>query len=234
MTARIEPERFAAGMRLQLERLHEALAGGMPRLGWKIGINVPEVQKRAGLPHSGVGWLDGRRRHASGSRLQLHPTARPRAEAELGIRIGEDIAAGMDRDAAARCIAAVCPALEIVDYARPGSGLDGVIAHSMFHEATVLGAELPAIPENALGTRWPTLRAGEREAAPARRDLVPQDPADIALFVAAYLECFGERLQAGDWILSGSYMAEALPLQPGDELRAEFGALGTIQVQIRS
>jgi 2-keto-4-pentenoate hydratase len=228
----IQPQPFAAGMRLQLARLRAALAAGMPRLGWKIGINVPEVQKRAGLPHCGVGWLDGRQRHASGDLLRLQRADRLRAEAELAIRIGSDVRPSMDLAAARRCIAGVCPALEIVDYGLPGDGLEGVIAHSMFHAATVLGPELPWVPDAGLGVRWPTLRAGEREAAAPRRDLVAEDPAAIALFAAAYLESFGEQLQAGDWILSGSYMAEALPLQAGCEVRADFGALGAVHARI--
>lgn len=36
-------DRYAPGMALQLEAFDKALAAGMPRLGWKVGINVPEV-----------------------------------------------------------------------------------------------------------------------------------------------------------------------------------------------
>ena len=54
---------IAAGMARQLAAYHEALAAGMPRLGWKIGINDPAAQQRMGIAATLVGWLDGRRWH---------------------------------------------------------------------------------------------------------------------------------------------------------------------------
>ena len=48
---RISADRFAPGMARQLDRFRAALADGMPRLSWKIGINVPEVLRRLDLPH---------------------------------------------------------------------------------------------------------------------------------------------------------------------------------------
>ncbi len=42
------------GMTRQLEALDAALAQGMPRRGWKVAIDVPEVPARLGLPHAGV------------------------------------------------------------------------------------------------------------------------------------------------------------------------------------
>ena len=52
---RIDPKQFAPGMKLQLQQLAAAQAEGMPRRGWKIGINVPEILKQLSLPHPGLG-----------------------------------------------------------------------------------------------------------------------------------------------------------------------------------
>jgi hypothetical protein len=69
-------ERYRPGMQRQLTRLRTAIEGGMPRRGWKVGINVPEVLQKAGLTHSGVGWIDGRRVFESGAELTAPPAAR--------------------------------------------------------------------------------------------------------------------------------------------------------------
>jgi 2-keto-4-pentenoate hydratase len=231
MRAELTPERFRAGMERQLAALDTALAGGMSRCGWKIGINVPEIQARLGLTHPGVGWLDGRCVLSSGARLEAPASSRLHVEPEIALEIAASLGADASLDAARRSIASVRPALEIVDYGIHTRGLVDVIAHSMFHHAVVLGAPCSPTAEPELGTRWPTLAAGLHSAAPSRRDLVA-DLAEVVQFVAAYLAAFGRTLAAGDLVLSGSYLAEAVPVAPGDDIVARFGALGSVSLTI--
>lgn len=227
----IAPDRFAPGMARQLLRLREALRGGMPRCGWKVGINVPEMRRRLGLPHPAVGWLDGRRVLATGSELRPESQARLHAEPELAIRIARAVPPEGSAETARASIGAVHPALELVDYARPGSSLDEVLEHCMFHEATVLGPAGPLEATRELGREKPTLRVGGGSAHPPRSDLVPSDPGTLVAFVASYLGVFDQSLEAGDLVLSGSYTAQAAPLGPGEEAIADFGPLGTVSVR---
>ncbi len=102
----------------------------------------------------------------------------------------------------------------------------------MFHYATVLGpASAPQVAQE-LGSRWPRLRAGDNLADPPRDDLVPADLGQLVAFVASFLSAFGQSLEPGDLILSGSYTARALSVSPGDEALAEFGPLGTVSVRV--
>jgi len=227
----VEPEKFAAGMTRQLERLRQARAGGMPRRGWKIGINVPEMLRRLDLPHPGVAWIDGGKVLATGSELEVPPGARLHVEPELAIRLGEAVAPGTAADTAARRIDSVQPALEIVDYALPTSGLEDLVAHGMFHRATVLGLPADFATAAELGTRWPALRVGERTGDSPRSDLVPSDLGELVVFAADYLAAFGEALEPGDLILSGSYLARAAPWSAGDEVVADFGPLGAVSAR---
>lgn len=228
---RVVPDPFATGMGRQLERLREALAGGMPRRGWKIGINVPEVLRRLELPHSAVGWIDGSRVLPSGAALAAGPGARLHVEPEIAIRLARAVAPGCAADTARDCIEQVLPALEIVDYAVPASGLDDVVAGCMFHHATILGAPAPLDAARDLGRRWPVLRVGEAAPAPPRADLVPDDPGELVAFAAAFLGAFGASLEAGDLLLSGAYAATATPLAVGGEAVAQFGTLGTVSAR---
>lgn len=224
--------RFGPGMARQLERLREARAAGMPRLGWKVGINVPEIQQRLGIPHAAVGWLDGRHVVESGDTLVAPVEAKLQVEPEIAIRLGRALPAGAGAEEARDAIAGVQLALEIVDYARPTTGLDDLVAHCMFHEATVLGPSIPRDAVADLGRDRPRLRAGEVEAEPPRAELVPSDPGELLRFVADFLGEFGEGLEAGDLVLSGAYVAKALPIAPGEGAAADYGSLGTVSVRV--
>lgn len=228
----VAPEKFRPGMARQIERLQQALARGMPRRGWKIGINVPEVLGRLDLPHPGVGWLDGRRVFSGGAELESQSGKRLHAEPELAIRLARTVPPGCSSPAARDCIGAVHPALEIVDYAKPGAGLDDVVAHCMFHDATVLAQPASLAAARELGPPWPILRVGTRSSNGPRADLVPSDLGKLVAFVADYLAVFGQSLQSDDLLLSGSYTVKAMALGPGDEASADFGPLGTVSVSV--
>jgi 2-keto-4-pentenoate hydratase len=225
-------DRYAAGMARQLAAFRDALAAGMPRRGWKVGINVPEVLARLGLRHPGVGWLDGRRVVASGATVAARPPARLHVEPEVCLHVDRAVDASASRDAALACVGAVSAALELVDYAKPRTGLDDVVAHSMFHAGTVVGPRAAVHLPDGVGVRLPRLRVGAATPPSPRRDLVPEHLGDVVLFVAGFLEAFGERLEAGDLVLSGSFVADAVRVAGGDDVAADFGALGTVAVRI--
>jgi 2-keto-4-pentenoate hydratase len=228
----VDPEKFEPGMALQLARFQEALAEDMPRRGWKVGINVPEVLRRLELPHPGVGWLNGARILTSGAVVEAPPGSRLHVEPEIALRVSQRVPVGCSHEVARNCVSTLYPALEIVDYAKPGSGLTDVVGHSMFHEAAVLGPASALRLAQGLGSRWPRLRAGDNVADSPRDDLVPADLGQLVAFVASFLSAFGHALEPGDLLLSGSYTAKALSISPGDEALAEFGPLGAVSVRV--
>lgn len=227
-------ERYEPGMKRQLARLRSAVAGGMPRRGWKIGINVPEVLKKAGLHHPGVGWLHGDRIFESGATVSAPRESGLHVEAEICLHVASPVSASAEPQELRGCVAEVSAALELVDYALPAKNLDEIVEHSMFHEACVLGERYPLDAAAELGTKWPQLWVSGQQPPSPRSDLVPADLAQIVHFVAVFLDAFGEALRQGDLILSGSFCPVALPLEPGMEARADFGPLGEVSVKISS
>jgi 2-keto-4-pentenoate hydratase len=220
---------YSAALAAQLDMLRARIAAGMPRRGWKVGINVPEVQTALGIPHALVGWLDGDRVSTSGSTFPATPGSRLHVEPELCLRLAAPVAASADKAEARAAIEAIAPALEIVDYAKPATGLNDIVQHSMFHAGWVLGAWQPVKLQDATDIAGEVrLRVGAREAEPARSDLVPLDLAEIVLLVARALAEFGEGIVAGDVILSGSFTARALPMNPGETAIAALGPFGTV------
>ena len=227
----LDTARLAAGMARQLTEHRAALARGSVRIGWKIGVNVPEVQRALGLEHSLVGCLDGSAVKASGESWAIGAGALVHVEPELALRIVRNVPANASVDDGRAAVGAVAPAFEIVDYARRGSDLDSLLAHSMFHAGTVLGEFRAPPPPPDAGSAWPLIwRDGKRLGSP-RSELVPRELGAIVAHVARYLAAFGEHLAAGDLILSGSFMERAVRLDSGSEIRADFGPLGWISVR---
>jgi 2-keto-4-pentenoate hydratase len=211
----------------QLQLLDARLAAGMPRLGWKVGINVPEVQRKLGLQHALVGWLDGSRCYASGASVPVHPSAKLHAEVELCVRVARGVDAHADASAALAAVDAIAPALELVDYALPASDLAGVIRSSMFHFGSVLGSWQR--PRADIGiARDVRLRVDDVYAEAARAELVPQQLGELVRFVAQQLAAAGRALQPGDHILSGCFVSKALALRAGQLAEAELGDFGTV------
>jgi 2-keto-4-pentenoate hydratase len=211
----------------QLQRLDARLIAGMPRLGWKVGINVPEVQRQVGLTHALVGWLDGERCYASSASVPLSASAKVHAEVELCVRLGRALDAHADRSAACAAVDAIAPAIELVDYAIPAQDLAGVVRSSMFHFGTVLGSWQPPRADIAIAADV-ALRVERVHAAPAREELVPAHLGDLVLFVAQQLAAAGRELQPGDLILSGCFVAKALPLRAGQTAEAHLGDFGSV------
>lgn len=231
---KIDPQQFGQGMALQLEGLKLAQSRGMVRRGWKIGINVPEVQQQLSLPHAGIGWLDGNQVLDSGSVFHAPPDSLLHLEPEVAILISGKVRDGCSPSSVRSQIAAIHPALEIVNYARPTSGLNDLVAHSMFHEATVLGHAVPAIDMPGLGTEWPILTIGSDPPFLPRADLVPEDLGELVAFASAYLSAFGQSLEDGDLLLSGAFLARAPSIAPGIGGTAEFGPMGSVSVRIET
>ena len=50
--------------------------------------------------------------------------------------------------------------------------------------------------------------------------------------MATFLEEFGESLEANDLLLTGSYTEQAVAVGGGNEVRADFGTLGSVELRI--
>jgi len=224
-------DQLRLGMAGQLARLEGALRGGMPRAGWKVGLNFPEVRAAVGLSEIVVAWIDGARVLRSGAALPAPADARLHVEAEVCVRVAHDIAADAGPDAAWQGIDVMAPTLEVVDYARSSANLAAMVTHCLFHEATVLGAQTGARVYAELGTRHPEVALNGAPVGPPRNDVVPQELGDIVATVARLLGAYGQALQAGDLLLCGSY-TNPVAVAAGDVVTADFGALGTVELRV--
>jgi 2-keto-4-pentenoate hydratase len=90
-------DQLRLGMAGQLARLEGALRAGMPRAGWKVGLNFPEVRKAIGISEIVVAWIDGGRVLRSGASMAVPKDARLHVEAEVCLRVAHAIPADAGR-----------------------------------------------------------------------------------------------------------------------------------------
>jgi 2-oxo-3-hexenedioate decarboxylase len=106
-------------MAAQLADLKRRLASGVPRLGWKVGFNDAAVQRKLGVDGFLVAALDGARPVSTGGTCTVPPGSQPCVEAEVAVRMARGLGGNETPEQALAAIAALAPAIEVVDYARP-------------------------------------------------------------------------------------------------------------------
>jgi 2-keto-4-pentenoate hydratase len=214
----IDP-RLEAALAAQLDDWRAALRAGAERVGWKLGMGDRE---RIGGPV--IGHLTSASRLAPGATYARHGGAL-HADAEVALAIGSDVAPDASEEAARAAIAGYGAALELVDLAEPPVEAEAIVAENVWHRAFVLAGGVEALPWEGVDGRL--IVNGEVRASAA----APTDFADRVLVVARLLGAMGERLQAGDRIITGSVVQ--VPIAPGDEVVADLGALGSALAEVR-
>lgn len=204
---------MVAALRRQLHAWREALDEGADRVGWKIGLNIPEVQQTLGIEEPVIGHLTSRTVIEPGGEYDAAAASRLVAEAEVAVQVGRDEA-----------IAGLAPAIELVDVGSPRQDLEQIVAGNVFHRGVVLGPTLPAFP--AEGVRAVLAVDGEERAAAD----APDDFSDVVRVAAGLLGAVGERLLPGDRIIAGS--VASAPVEPGSVVRVDFGRLGKLEVTV--
>lgn len=217
-------------MEAQLARWRALLGRGVARVGWKIGINDPRMQQQLGLDRPVVGHLTLATTLVPGAPHSLAGGTRVGVEPEVAIHLGRDVPAGAERALAEAAILGLGAALEVIDLDGPLDDLERIVAASSFHRAVLIGPTNPRHEGGVLtGVAMRFVHNGEElaaaPAAPAAGDL----PALVTL-VADTLGCFGERLLAGDWIISGALARQAW-VQPGDVVGLDLGPLGNLELR---
>lgn len=223
--------RIQRGMERQLRARDEALRAGAKRIGWKVAINDPKLQARVGIDRVAVGYMTTKTLLASGARFSLKGTTRVGAEPEIGIEMGRDLAASAGRDEAVAAVESVAAAIEIVDADRPVDDLEELIATNIFHRGVIFagdGGNGGRAGADISGVVARCYRNGVEESHADAASMIG-DLAGLILTVAGRLEDAGDRLLAGDRIISGALTAP-LWVKAGERVTVEMGVLGKIEV----
>jgi 2-keto-4-pentenoate hydratase len=216
--------------RILLARLRLPSGVAARRVGWKAGLTARAIQEQFGVHEPVFGCLLADGLKQSGHVFRRDELIEPGFENELCIVLGRDVPAGATRDDVAAAVARIHPAFEIIetrgDLTRQ---LALALADNAQQKAFVLGAPVgpDALPE--LSQVEARLRINSVETATGRGDAVLGHPFNSVVWLAAKLAEFGERLRAGDYIMSGSFTRQ-FPLGRGDRVECAFSGIGTVAV----
>lgn len=215
-----ENPRVVRGMQAQLKRRRERIVAGETPLGWKLGFGAPAAQEMLQLTGPLVGYLMQGALLAPGARVDVTGWTKVVAEPEIGVRLGTDLPAGADADAAQAAIASLTPAIELADLAPPPTrdNIDAVLAGDIYQRHVILGAASRQGGDTA-GLSAHVFRRGTLATEAADPQALTGRIPDLLVHLAGTLSAFGEKLQAGDLVICGSTVPP--PLIEPDE--AEFG-----------
>lgn len=201
---------------------------GARRVGWKVGLTSRAIQQQFAVHEPVFGCLLAEGRLESGHEFRAAELIAPGFENELCIVMGAGLAPGATPEDVAAAVARVHPAFEIIetrgDLTRQ---LALALADNAQQKAFVLGpaVERAALPE--LDKVAVSVRINGAEVATGEGSAVLGHPYHSVAWLAAKLAQFGERVKAGDTIMSGSFTRQ-FPLRAGDRIEADFAGIGTV------
>jgi 2-keto-4-pentenoate hydratase len=178
------------------------------RVGRKVGLTAPAVQRQLGVDQPDFGVLLSEMQRGEDEEIPSSRLIAPRIEAEIAFVMGRDVE-DTDRDAVLSAVDFVVPSLEISSaYFVLGSG------KATLNDYAPAGAEMVM-----------TIN-GQQVSQGTGADCLG-DPINALLWVAETAAALGRPLRAGEVVLSGA-LGPMAPLKAGDVVEARISGLGTV------
>jgi 2-keto-4-pentenoate hydratase len=220
------------GMTAQLAKRRARIAAGEKPLGWKVGLGAPATMERLKLAAPIVGFLMQRALLLSGSTVSLSGYTKPVAEPEICVRMARDLPSGASAAEAAAAVKDIFPAIELADLDPVPTidNLDAVLEGDIFQRHVVLcGNTRASAATSGLTSR--VFRRGKEANVTADPEALTGKLPDIVAHVASTLAAFGEKLAAGDVIITGS-ITPPLTIEPDEtELVHALEPIGEVSIR---
>ncbi|MDO6522682.1 2-oxo-hepta-3-ene-1,7-dioic acid hydratase [Shimia thalassica] len=214
----------------------QKLAEGRKVVGWKIGLTSKAMQYALNIdiPDSGV-LFDDMVFPPDGT-VPAGRFIQPRIEAEIAFVMKAPLSgSAITREDVIAATDYVAPSLEILDTrilrADPASGqvrnVFDTISDNAANAGLVLGPQKHAI--DACDLRWVgaiVSRNGEVEETGLGAGVL-NDPVESVVWLARRMQTYGQQIEAGQVILSGSFI-RPVECPSGTHIHADFGAFGSV------
>jgi len=222
---------------VQRETLRHWTRIGGKVAGRKIGLTSKAVQAQLGVDEPDFGALFEDMIRSDSAKIELGAVLQPRVEAEIAFILGRDLE-GENISAEQVLLATdyVCPAIEVCGsrIARWDIKIEDTIADNASAGLVVVGGKRSPPPSlESLASTSMSLLLGSTEVAQGRGDACLGNPAFAVAWLAEALTRFGERLRAGDIVMSGA-LAKMVAANPGDCFEARFGNFGSVYARFES
>lgn len=208
-------------------------------IGWKIGLTSKAMQYALNIdiPDSGILFDD--MLFETGETVPAGRFIQPRIEAEIAFVMKASIGGGdVSRDDVIAATDYVTPSIEVLDTriqrADPETGqtrsVYDTISDNAANAGIVLGRERHAVDAHDL--RWVgaiTSRNGEVEETGLGAGVL-NDPVESVVWLARRMAQYGQSIEPGQVILSGSFI-RPVECPSGTDIHADFGAFGSVDIR---
>ncbi len=223
--------RIARGMKTQLTHWHERVKAGANPLGLKVGCGAPAAMETLKISAPLIGHLTDRARLDSAATVSLAGWHKPAAEAEIAVYMGKDLPGGANRDAAKNAIAGIAPAIELADVDFPPDDVEAILKGNIYQRHVLLAPCDKTRARCVLdGLTATVIRNGNEIARASDTQEATGELVDIVRGVADMLSAFGERLRAGQVIITGS-ITPPLWVEPGEDIQFNLDPVGSVSVR---
>jgi 2-keto-4-pentenoate hydratase len=223
--------RIERGTRAMLELRRERLAAGDRPLGWKVGFFAPAARERFGLDRPLVGFLVDGGLIADGAEVPIGGWATPMLEPEIAAHIAMDVSGDASWDEVRAAIGGLSAAIELADLDPPPEDVATIVAGNIYHRHVMLGP-IDTERSSAEGVTGRVLRDGEELAATGDPSAAAGELVEVVRLTAELLAACGERLQAGEVVITGS-VVPPVAVAVGEDVTVELPPLGRLGVRLR-
>jgi 2-keto-4-pentenoate hydratase len=222
-------DRLDAGMAAQQELLRTTEADGATQAGWKAGFGTRHWRDTFGLDAPLVGFLLDTTRVPAGD-VSVGDWTAPRAEAELAMRMGSDVAGDATAEQALAAVEALAPAIELVDLSPAPEAPSDVLAGNIYHRHWITGAFAPMPADGDLsGLVGHVTAMGEAMDRVSDVQAATGRAGEVLAEVARIAERHGRGLRAGDVVILGSIVPPTA-VGPGGTFRYVLGDHAPLEV----
>lgn len=206
-------------------------------LGWKIGLTSKVMQDALGIDTPDSGVLYDYMRYDTSAVIPKGHFIAPRIEAEIAFVMKAPLEGEVTREAVLAATEYVTPALEILDtrIVRKDveTGQPRVIFDTVSDNAANAGIVLGTARHDpsALDLRWvgAIVKHNDDVVATGLGAGVLDDPVTGLVWLARRMATYGQRIEAGQVILSGSFIGP-VECPSGSRIEADYGAFGTVSL----
>ncbi|MGI9616091.1 MAG: 2-keto-4-pentenoate hydratase [Acidimicrobiales bacterium] len=230
----LQPPDLAAAYAIQSSLVEQLLPDGERSIGYKCACTSEIAQQALRIDRPVYGRLLSHSTSTSGVALPAGRFTHRVIEAEVGIRIGTDVAehdGGHTAETIAEFIDAVIPSIEIVDYryADWSVGALPVAADNAIHGWWIRGETVTDWTGIDLAAVDVAVRSNGEVITTGTGANVLGHPLNVMAWLADELPRFGRRLLAGDLVTTG-VTTDVFEADAGDTIDAEFASLGSVEV----
>ncbi len=207
-------------------------AGAIVR-GHKVGLSSRAMQEMMGVREPDYGHLLDDMFVFEGSDVAVAELIQPRVEIEVAFVLGDALPAkGCNVADVIRATEFILPAIEIIDsrIADWKIGIVDTIADNASSARVVLGGNPTRLTDVDVRAIDAALLHNGSTVEEGSSGAVLGNPVTAVAWLADTVGRFGVSLEAGQVVLPGS-CTRAVPVAPGDVVRADFDGLGPVEVR---